>query len=158
MLNVIVPKLLPLLAILILSADPSLAQNCNPNKPSAKRVKEVAEGIIAADNARDIKRVMSFYETDALLLPPNESPVAGHGAIRPRYELLFSTFQPQIQARVDQVCVERKTAFVRGHNGGQLVPANAGDVRQLDDTYLMLLRRGTDGIWRITHLMWHRTH
>jgi len=158
MLNEMPPKLLLLLAILILSPQVISAQNCNSNSRAAKAVSNVAEGIIAADNARDLKRVMNFYALDAVLMPPNDSPVTGHDAIRPRYELMFSSFQPKIEARVDQICVEGRTSFVRGHNGGQLVSTNGGESRQLDDTYLMLLRKGNDGLWRITHLIWHRSH
>lgn len=119
-------------------------------------VRRVAEGIIAADNARDIERVLSLYAPDAVLMPPGEAPVQGRAAIRPRYEGLFAAYTPAIEGRIDELAVDGTTAFVRGHNGGRLVPLGDALPRELDDVYLMLLRREKDGAWRISHLIWHR--
>ena len=116
----------------------------------------MAAGIVEADNASAIERVLDYYAPDAMLLPPGEAPVSGRPAIRPRYERLFAAFAPEIAGRVDEVCVSGSIAFVRGHNGGRLRSRTAGADRALDDVYLMLLRVGADGRWRISHLMWHR--
>jgi uncharacterized protein (TIGR02246 family) len=150
-------KLLPLIAILVLSSTEAKAQECSADNSVVKTVRRVADNIIAADNSQEIEKVIALYATDAVLLPPNEAPVSGHAAIKSRYEPLFANFKPQIESRIDEVCVDQKTAFVRGHNGGSLVPIAGGDFRRLDDTYLMLLRREKDGVWRISHLMWHRS-
>jgi len=152
------PKLPLITLILIVNSAAVLGQNCNINSSRAKAVRRIAESIIAADNARDITTVLSFYHEDAVLMPPNEVPVSGWAAIRPRYESLFATFQPRIEGRVNEVCVNQTLAFVRGHNGGELIPVKGGERRQLDDSYLMLLRRRHDGKWRISHLIWHRSH
>ena len=115
----------------------------------------MAGGIIAADNARDITRVMDSYAADAWLLPPNDVPVRGHAAIRPRYEALFNGFNPAIEGRIDEVCASGSIAFVRGHNGGRMISRTGAPPRVLDDAYLMTLRLEPDGRWRISHLMWH---
>ena len=128
---------------------------CEPGSASARAARAVAEGIIAADNGRDLERVLGYYATDAVLMPPGEEPVAGRDAIRPRYEQLFATFNPEIEARVEEVCAGDGLAFVRGRNGGRLVPRQGGESRALNDVYLMLLRRDAGGAWRITHLVWH---
>jgi len=132
------------------------AQTCDPEEAVVRAARAVATGIIVADNARDLERVLQYYAADAILLPPGEQPVAGREAIRPRYEELFSRYDPQIEARVDESCAVDGLAFVRGHNSGKLVPRQGGEARELDDTYLMLLRRERGGEWRISHLMWHR--
>jgi uncharacterized protein (TIGR02246 family) len=119
-------------------------------------VRAVADGIIAADNARDLERVLGHYAADARLFPPNEPPVTGREAIRPRYEALFAGFDPAIEGRVDEVCVDGDTAFVTGHNGGRLRGRGGAADRLLDDVYVMLLRREAEGTWRISHLIWHR--
>ncbi|MEZ4456375.1 MAG: SgcJ/EcaC family oxidoreductase [Gemmatimonadales bacterium] len=128
---------------------------CDRVGPGARAVRAVAEGIIAADNARDLERVLGYYAPDAVLLPPGEPPVQGRAAIRPRYEGLFARFDPAIVARVDEVCVDGDLAYVRGHNGGRLVAREGGTSRALDDTYLMVLRRSGEGNWQISQLMWH---
>lgn len=138
-------------------AEAPAAQVCDAELEAVRDARVVATGIIAADNARDIERVLRYYAADAILLPPGEKPVVGREAIRPRYEELFSRFDPQIDPRVDESCTTCGLAFVRGHNGGRLVSRQSGEARELDDAYLMVLRREAGGEWRISHLMWHRS-
>ena len=64
------------IALLQPSAD------CHVDSAAVKAVRAVADGIIAADNARDITRVMGSYAADAWLLPPNDVPVRGHNGGR----------------------------------------------------------------------------
>jgi uncharacterized protein (TIGR02246 family) len=131
------------------------APECSPDSEAVRAVRAVAAGIIEADNARDIDRVLGFYAEDAVLMPPGESPVTGREAIRPRYEDLFARFDPRIEPRLDEVCADGRLAFVRGRNGGRLIGRGGGETRELDDAYLMLLRREAGGAWRISHLIWH---
>ena len=124
---------------------------------TADSVRAVANGIIAADNARDVERVMSFYAADAVLMPPNANPVTGHAAIRPRYETLFAAMSPAIVSTLDEVRVAGEWAFVRGKNTGVMRPrSGGGEARALDDVFVMLLQRGADGRWKIARLIWHR--
>jgi len=122
---------------------------------AADSVRAVAEGIIAADNARDLGRVLRLYADDAVLLPPNENPVTGRTAIRPRYETLFRTMMPAIKSELSEVEVGGDWAFVRGRNTGTMRPISGGPERQLNDVFLMVLRRAADGEWRIARLIWH---
>ena len=139
---------------LVLAQAP--APDCRADAAPVRAVRAVAEGIIEADNARDIERVMNAYADDAWLLPPGEAPVRGHAAIRPRYEALFAGFNPAIDGRIDEACVSGSIAFIRGHNGGRMISRSAEPARSLDDVYLMQLTIDADGRWRISHLMWHR--
>jgi ketosteroid isomerase-like protein len=141
-------------AILGVSASVAASAGCGEASDAARAVRAVAEGIIAADNERDIVRVLGFYADDAIWLPPNEAPVTDVAVIRQRYEGLFQDFDPDIDGRIDEICVEGGMAFVRGHNGGWLVSRVGGRSRELDDVYLMLLRQ-EGGDWKISRLMWH---
>jgi len=132
------------------------AQECRPQAAGVRAVRAVAAGIVAADNERALDRVLGYYTADAVLMPPGESPLSGREKIRVRYEALFAAFTPEIHAGIEEACVAGGLGFVRGHNGGRLVGRESGAVRQLDDAYLMLLRLEADGVWRISHLMWHR--
>lgn len=114
----------------------------------------VATGIVAADNAGDIERVVSYYAPNAVLVPPGEPEVKGIDQIRPRYEHLFATFAPRIEARIDDADVYGAFAIVRGHNGGKLEPKDGSAAKSLDDDFFMMLRCEGDR-WRIDHLMWH---
>jgi ketosteroid isomerase-like protein len=108
------------LASIVIQPAPPVA-DCRADSTAVKAVRAVADGIIAADNARDLTRVMDSYASDAWLLPPNEAPARGHAAIRPRYESLFSGFDPALEGRIDEACVSGSIALVRGHNGGRMI-------------------------------------
>ena len=123
---------------------------------AADSVRAVANGIIAADNARDVERVMSFYADDAVLMPPNAGPVTGHRVIRPRYEALFAAASPAIVSTLDEVRVAGKWAFVRGTNTGVMRSRSGADPRALNDVFVMILQRAADGQWKIARLIWHR--
>jgi len=141
-------------AILGSCACMTASADCGEASAAALAVRAVAEGIIAADNGRDMVRVLAFYADDAIWLPPDEPPVTDRAVIRQRYEGLFQNFDPDIEGRIDEICVEGGMAFVRGHNGGWLVSRVGGRSRGLDDVYLMvLLQDGSD--WKISRLMWH---
>ncbi|HET7295454.1 MAG TPA: nuclear transport factor 2 family protein [Vicinamibacteria bacterium] len=116
----------------------------------------MASGIVAADNRRDLAQVLAYYRADAILMPPGEVPVVGRDMIRPRYEALFAGFTPEIDLRIDEACVGGALGFVRGHNGGRLVPRASGETRLLDDAFIMVLRLESASTWRISHLIWHR--
>jgi ketosteroid isomerase-like protein len=119
-------------------------------------VHAIAEGIIAADNGRDLITVLNYYADSAVLVPPGEAPVTGIGEIQRRYQALFAAWQPAIEPRIDEVVVTGTRATVRGHNGGWLRAMTAGGAdRALDDDYTMTLeRRG--GVWQIHRLQWTR--
>jgi ketosteroid isomerase-like protein len=128
---------------------------CSADVAVVQRVTAVANSIIEADNARDLGGVKAVYAPDAVLLPPNESPVHGWAAIQPRYEALFAGFDPAIVGHIDQVCVSGRIAYVRGRNTGQMRGRGNNASRVLNDAYVMLLRLDTGPGWRISHLIWH---
>jgi uncharacterized protein (TIGR02246 family) len=144
------------LLIVVLATLAARAPDCGLESADVREIRAVVEGIIDADNTRDLERVLGYYCENAVLMPPGESAVVGREAFRPRYESLFAEFDPEIELRVDEACVADGIGFVRGRNGGRLVGRTTGDVRELDDAFLMLLRREADGKWRISHLVWHR--
>jgi uncharacterized protein (TIGR02246 family) len=146
----------PLIAALLAPATDRPAVVCPADAPGVREIRAVAAGIVAADNRRDLERVLAYYADDAVLMPPGEGPVVGRNAIRPRYEALFAAFTPAIEPHIDEACAGSGLGYVRGRNGGRLTPRASGEPRLLDDAFVMLLRLEPDGTWRISHLIWHR--
>jgi uncharacterized protein (TIGR02246 family) len=141
-------------AALCLSAPELGAQRCGHEAGDSLAAAEVAEGIIAADNNRDIDLVLGYYRTDAVLMPPGESTVRGRPSIRPRYEALFEQYDPAIVGRIDRVEICGDMAIISGRNGGWLRGRDDRPDRRLSDVYLMMLRFA-EGRWRIARLIWH---
>jgi uncharacterized protein (TIGR02246 family) len=131
-----------------------VAQVCDGAAQDSVAVLEVARGIIAADNAGDLNRVLAHYAPDAVLHPPGERPVTGLGAIRPRYEGLFASYAPDIASEIESVGVCGELAVVSGRNTGWLRGLHGAADRRLGDAFVMVLGL-REGEWRITRLIWH---
>lgn len=148
-----------LLSIILLASArdaTSSGVECRPDASGVREIRAVAAGIVAADNRCDIESALAYYTVDAVLMPPGEAPVAGRDAIRPRYEALFASVTPAIELEIQEACVAAGLGFVRGRNGGRLIPRASGETRVVDDAFVMLLLLEPEGAWRISHLIWHR--
>ena len=126
-------------------------------------VRRVVDGIIAADNAGDLDALMNYYADDAVLLPPSERPVRGVVAIRDRYERMFAESRLELRAFSRETRVAGDWAIDRGTITGRVFRKLEGDeeleeetpIRTVNDKYVMMLRRESDGGWRIVWLIWN---
>lgn len=149
------------LGFLILLALPSVADS-PPGVPESRvpvpdAVRRVVEEYSKAWLAGDADAVMRLFTPDAVLLPHHgDPPVIGESAIRrfwwppntPKTEIL------EFENTIEQAREEGTTAWAWGRF--KLRFRVAGESKSFENagTYLMLLRRGDDGRWRITHRMW----
>jgi uncharacterized protein (TIGR02246 family) len=122
-------------------------------EPSEAAVAAVVEGLIAADNARDLDRVLASYSEDVLWLPPAGEPIAGKAAIEARYRQLFSTFELALSVEVAESRAAGSWAYVRGWTRGSLTPTGGGPAVAVDDKFLAVLACRA-GRWAVARLMW----
>lgn len=149
-----------LLAVAALSCSAPGRQSRAAQASAEDAVKAVVAGIISADNKADLESVMSFYEKDAVLLPPENEPVYGEQSIRPRYQSLFDTSEIRLVSTSEETTVSGDWAFDRGYNLGTITAKGKGSdlARTVDDQYLMILHKQPSGSWKIARLMWHPRH
>jgi ketosteroid isomerase-like protein/pimeloyl-ACP methyl ester carboxylesterase len=117
-------------------------------------VKKVLAGIIAADNASDVERIVAFYEDDALLLPPAGHAVAGKAAIKERYRQGFEKARLELVFHSEETQVAGAWAFDRGLTSGRNVWRDGREPTKFEHKYLMILKRQSDGAWKIARLIW----
>jgi ketosteroid isomerase-like protein len=132
----------------------ALACESLPENAVAPTPEAAVKRIVAADNAGDLDMLLDCYTEDAILMPPNEGVVQGREAIKPRYQHLFADFKLEIAGTSVESwsCGDRYVD--RGITRGRLVPRNGQPPKELDDKYVMILRRDGDGAWRVERLMW----
>lgn len=123
--------------------------------PDLEAIRQVTSGIIAADNVGDAEAVVRFYAEDAVLLPPNDSPVVGKAAIRARYKEGFRRFRFDISSTSDETEAFGEWAFDRGTTSGRMVPKGNEAPRKVHDKYVMILHKRADGSWKIARLIWN---
>jgi uncharacterized protein (TIGR02246 family) len=121
----------------------------------AREAGGVLREIIAADNARDLDRVLTYYTDDVVWAPPAPRPeMRGLAAIRESYVHMYSVFNPRLEASVETAVANGRRAVVAGRTTGTLVPQMT-DVpsTQVNDAYQAILRC-QGGHWRVARLDW----
>jgi uncharacterized protein (TIGR02246 family) len=137
----------------MLAYHPSPALHQSPNDDN-ESVRKFLDGLMAADNAGDVERIISHYADDAISLPPNDGAVIGKEAIAARYKAGFAKFKMEVTLSSDETQVCGDWAFNRGITKGRLVWHDGSASTLLNDKYLMILRKQADDSWKITRLMW----
>lgn len=122
-------------------------------EPGPAPLEAVFGELIAADNARDVERVLDSYTEGVVWLPPSGEAVIGKAAVQPRYERMFRNFQPAIQLVIVETQTTGALGVVRGRTHGHLRPVSAGDVVTIDDKFIGVLRC-SESRWLISHLSW----
>jgi len=130
------------------------AQVCEFDAAAQVAVRSVVEGIVEADNERDLDRVLGYYTDDAVLRPPGESDVRGRDQIRPRYAGLFSAYDPEIVGTIGEIRTCGDLAVASGHSGGVLRGREGRSDQELSDAFLMVLKKVGE-VWYIDRLIWH---
>lgn len=100
----------------------------------------------------------SFYETDGMMLPPDDRPVGGRTAIeafqaRSQAENPYTVKPTGIQ--VDEVrFLEPNWVVYRSTLSGQRVPKSGGQAAGFETKYFDMLHKGSDGRWQVAYRMW----
>jgi uncharacterized protein (TIGR02246 family) len=140
--------------ILAAACQPS----ANPGGLSAKdeaAVRAVDSAWVAGANAGQAEGVAATYASDAVLLPPNGSPVEGHDAIRDFWGGFLKTYEVRVEIGDDAVEGRGDLAYIRGHYTMTTTPkAGAPALPREDGKYLEVLKRRPDGSWRYAYDMY----
>lgn len=146
------PALLGAACALLVALRPAPAQETAGDSAA---LEGVARAIIRADNAADLGRVMELYSDTALLFPPGAPPVRGRTAIRPRYASLFREFVPELESAIYEVRAGPGFGYVVGRTLGRFRGRDGAEERRVDDDYVLVAARESDGRWRIVRLIWN---
>ncbi len=120
---------------------------------SAAAVGHAAEYLIARDNAKDLAGVLAGYTDDVTWYPPRAAPLHGIGAIRPRYQDLFANFSVALRSEVLEASASGDSGFVIGTTDGTLTPLAGGQVVEVNDRFVAIVRC-VAGEWKISRLIW----
>jgi uncharacterized protein (TIGR02246 family) len=151
------PLACALLAALWVACAPARARQDNAG--DLTRLKAVNTAYRVAWLAADSAAVLRLFAPDAVLLPHHgDPPVVGLDAIR---EFWWPAGAPPttvtaLDLTSDGATVDGDQGVLWGRFALSFSFETEGRARSMRNagTYLMVLRRGADGEWRITHRMW----
>ena len=106
----------------------------------------------------NISALVSMFEDDAVLMPPNDTTVYGKEEIQSWWEEYFTYFRVASSVETErEVTLDGDQAYVRSSFSITIVPKQQG-ARILDDIRsLTVWNRRPDGNWKITHQIWNST-
>lgn len=114
----------------------------------------VVTGILNADNHADIEKVLSFYHTDAVLMPPLRDEIKGKENIRRNYEAIFATSLLSLTPEIEEITITKDFALCKGRTKGEVVMKADSSTRPINDKFMMILKK-EEGSWKIKTLIWN---
>jgi uncharacterized protein (TIGR02246 family) len=119
----------------------------------AAPIRRLLKSLARADSSGDAEAAARLYTTDAEWLPPDRPAVVGREAIRESYERLFEGRDIDVDIDADAIEVSGDMAYARGTT--RITPRGESAPAPTSDSFLMVLQRDSDGLWKIDCLMWH---
>jgi ketosteroid isomerase-like protein len=107
----------------------------------------------AAIDAGDSSRIAQVFAEAAVAMVPNQDAVQGRVAIGGFYKGLFDAYSTKIEIISLESEVFGDRAFDRGTYRLELTPKLRGSPVVDQGEYIYLLRRQSDGSWKVNHDM-----
>jgi uncharacterized protein (TIGR02246 family) len=111
---------------------------------------------VGVSEAGDADAYATFITDDAVFLGPDQPPIAGKATIRPWVAGFFADWQFSFpQWTTDEVIVAGDIAIHRYSGVATLTPKRGGSPVVADRKYMDVLRKETDGRWRVARHMFN---
>lgn len=104
---------------------------------------------IAVVNAGDVETYMSLLTSDVVWLPPDLHAISGRDAIRVWLQPFFDRFDYEFSLTDVRHRVAGKWAVEHGVFTSKMSPKLSGEPMEYSGRYIVLWRRGDDGVWSI---------
>lgn len=149
-------RMLLLLALFVGGAcQPSPSQvPATTTGPEVEAIQAWFEHYTTAVNNGDLEAWASFIADDAVVMPPDELPISGMAELRPLYETVFATYAFDFKPRVEEVVVAADLAVLRAFFEETVTPKGEGEPLEFSGSWLVILRKQSDGSWRMWRNMW----
>jgi len=128
---------------------------CTESEEKATQsIRSVVQGIIEADNRADISKVLSYYHSQAELVPPGKANIKGKQNIKENYESIFSNNRLELKVEIREIKISKTWAVVYGQNTGFRIQLDNQSKTEIEDPFVMLLEKENTE-WKIRRLMWN---
>ena len=112
-------------------------------------VKEIGNQYASSINAGDLDLFISMWTDDGVQMPPDVPAVIGKEQIQAKMKPTFDQFIMEISISTEEVGIGGDWAFARCTYTLSLTPKAGGETTMIDGKDLHILKRQTDGSWKI---------
>ena len=118
-------------------------------------INEMMDREIAAFAAGDVETIKAMFAADAILMPPGEPAITGLGGLEAWMKGFHEQFTVSAEFTSSDVIVSGNLAVYRYAAELTLTPKAGGDPVSDTSKGLVVLRRQTDGSWKIAQEVWN---
>ena len=111
-----------------------------------------------AVNRGDVEGEVNRFTSDGIYMWPDAPSIEGHEALRQWFEERFSKVQANVESETLEIEVCDDWAFERGTYVARIQVKGTDLIRTIRGKYLNILRRQSDGTWRIARRIRNRDH
>jgi len=124
------------------------------SSPAVTEIDRTRDEYAASWKAGDTARISGLYTDDAIVMYPDQPPVVGRAAISEYFKGFFTEFEAlDFQLASSEIVVAGDFAYDRGTYRWKAKPKKGGPPVDDDGKYLVILRRESDGRWRVARDM-----
>jgi uncharacterized protein (TIGR02246 family) len=114
-------------------------------------INELRANYLAAYNAGDAAAVAALFADDAISLPDHHAALQGRAAIQEYFEGIFAQYAVTMTVTPVDTEIIGDLAHEHGTYTIQVTPKAGGETVNDDGKYIVILKRGADGVWKIHH-------
>lgn len=126
----------------------------NASKDDLAEITELRDAYVEAENTGDVDGILGTCEDDIVFMTPEAPPVRGIEASREFLTEFLDAFDITIELSRDDIAVEGDLAYEWGTVSGTLTPPDA-DSQPVNNTYLIVYQRASDGSWVQSKHIWN---
>jgi uncharacterized protein (TIGR02246 family) len=119
----------------------------------ADDIKKLQAAWIDALKAADIDRLMSMVTDDVVAAHPGAKTTRGKQQLADDFRSFFRNFRMDQSATSEETIAAGEGAFDRACVNTQIFRVAGGELSQVNSEVIVILRRGTDGSWKIARTM-----
>ena len=128
------------------------------NEDAVREIIKVRDAWTEAVKAKDVERLMSLLADDIVMMHPNRPAIIGLAANRADLTAAFEKFQVDQSVLSDEIVVAGEWAFDRSRATTTLTPVAGGAPVTARSKAITMLRRQTDGSWKIARVIGNLDH
>lgn len=126
----------------------------SPSTDEVAAITDRRDEYVEAENSGDVDGILETCSDDIVFMPPEAPPVRGIEAAREFLGEFLDAFDITIELSREEITVEGDRAYEWGTVSGTLTPPG-DDSEPVNNTYLIVYRRASDGSWVQSKHIWN---
>jgi uncharacterized protein (TIGR02246 family) len=117
--------------------------------PDPAPINALRDQYMAIYNSGDVSKLGDLYTDDAVVMNNNQAAVSGKQAVLQSAEALVQQFTVNISITPADTQIAGDLAYENGSYQMSMTPKAGGDATSVTGDYLVILKHGADGSWRL---------